>query len=130
MAVWIPLPKLQIEYYEPSALKEIGEAIRPVLRIDAQTATESQGRFARICIQVNFNEPIVKLLKMGQIDQLVQYEGINSLWFACGHVGHKAKNYHYKIKAPAKEGVKVEAGNNQDERKQKISTEAKDAFGP
>ena len=31
VAVWIPLPELLIEYYEPSALKEIGEAIRPVL---------------------------------------------------------------------------------------------------
>ena len=41
VVVWIPLPELLIEYYEPSALKEIGEAIRPVLRIDAQTATES-----------------------------------------------------------------------------------------
>ena len=68
---------------------------------------------------------------MGGIDQPVQYEGINSLCFACGHVGHKAKNCHYKIKALAKEGVKVEAGNNQDEKKKKKnSTEAKDAFGP
>lgn len=65
VAIWIRLPELPIEYYDPSALKEIGEAFSPVLRVNAHTATESRGRFAWLCVQVNFNEPIVKLLKMG-----------------------------------------------------------------
>lgn len=92
MAVWIRLPELPIEYYAPSALREIGEAIGPFVRIDAHTAAESRGRYARLCVQVNFNEPIIKLLKMGGIDQPVQYEGIHSLCFACGRVGHKAES--------------------------------------
>ncbi|KAF3948626.1 hypothetical protein CMV_025403 [Castanea mollissima] len=75
VGVWIRLPKLPIEYYEPFALKEIGEAIGPVLRVDGHTTTESRGRFAWLCVQVNFIESIVKLLKMGGIDQPVQYEG-------------------------------------------------------
>ena len=91
--------------------------------------TESRGRFARLCIQVDFNEPIVKLLKMGGIDQLVQYEGINSLCFTCGRVGHKEENCHYKINFLAKGGAEVETGNSQDEGKQKLSDEAGDAFG-
>ena len=33
-AVWIRLPGLPIEYYEPSVLKDIGLAIGPVFRID------------------------------------------------------------------------------------------------
>lgn len=47
---------------------------------------------------------------MGGIDQLVQYEGIHSLCFACGHVGHKVESCHYKINTPAKEGEKKEVG--------------------
>ncbi|XP_050264109.1 uncharacterized protein LOC126708362 [Quercus robur] len=126
----IRLLELPIEYYETSTLKEIGKAIGLVLRIDTHTATESRGRFARLYVQVNFNEPIIKLLKMGGIDQPVQYERINSMCFACGHVGYKAENYHYKISSLAKGGVEVEARNSQDEGKQKLSKEADDAFGP
>lgn len=59
MAVWAHLPQLPIEYYEPSVLREIGQAVGPVLRIDAQTATESRGRYARICVQVNLDNPLI-----------------------------------------------------------------------
>lgn len=130
VAVWIRLPELPIEYYDPSALKEIGEAFSPVLRVNAHTATESRGRFAWLCVQVNFNEPIVKLLKMGGIDQTVQYEGISSLCFACGHVGHKAENCHYKINSSAKGDADVAAGKCQDKEKQSMAEDTKDAFGP
>lgn len=84
VAVWIKLPGLPIEYYEPSVLKDIGLAIGPVLRIDTQTATEARGRFARLCVQVNFDKPIIKIVKIGGLRQPVQYEGINALCFACG----------------------------------------------
>lgn len=49
VAVWIRLPGLPIEYYEPLVLKDIGLAIGPMLRIDTQTAIEVRGRFARLC---------------------------------------------------------------------------------
>ena len=130
VVVWIRLPELPIEYYEPSTLREIGEAIEPILKIDTHTATESRGRFVRLCVQVNFNEPIIKLLKMGGIDQPVQYEGINSLCFACGRVDHKVENCPYKIKILTTGGAEEEAGKSQEAVGQKPSKEARDAFGP
>ena len=84
VAVWIRLPGLPIEYYEPSVLRDIGLAIGPMLRIDTQTTTEARGQFARFCVQVNFDKPIIKLVKIRGIHQPVQYEGINALCFACG----------------------------------------------
>ena len=68
VAVWIRLPKLCIEYYEHSVLREIGEAIELVLRIDTHTAAKSKGRFARLCVQVNLDKPLARLLKFGGID--------------------------------------------------------------
>ena len=62
-------------------LRNIKRAIGRVLRIDTYTALETRGHFARICVQVNFDEPIVKLVKVGRIDQPVQYESINYLAF-------------------------------------------------
>ena len=71
MAVWIQLPKLPIEYYEPSVLRNIVKAIGPVLRIDTHAATESRGRFARLCVQICFDKPLVRNIKVGGLDQSV-----------------------------------------------------------
>ena len=89
MAVWIRLPELPIEFYEPSALLKIGKAIGPVLRIDANTANGVNGRFARFCVQVNLDKPLIRKLYLGKIEQFMQYEGINALCFLCGRIGHK-----------------------------------------
>ena len=43
VAVWVRLPELPIEYYEPLVLREIGEAIGSMLRIDSHMAVESRG---------------------------------------------------------------------------------------
>ena len=66
--MWVRLPDLPIEYYELSVLRDIGKAIRLVLRIDTHTASETRGRFVHLCVQVNFNDPLVKLVKVGGID--------------------------------------------------------------
>ena len=98
VAIWICLPKLPIEYYDHSVLREIGEAIGPILRIDTHTVVESRGCFAKLCVQVSLDKPIVRLFKFGGIDQQIQYEGIGSLCFDCGRVGHKVETYRYMIR--------------------------------
>ena len=100
MAVWAHLPQLPIEYYEPSVLKEIGKAVGLVLRINAQTATESRGRYAKICVQVNLNNPLIRTILIGRLVQAVVYEGISTLCFSCGRVGHSSEACPYTIKAP------------------------------
>lgn len=43
-AVWIRLCELLIELYEAKKLKQIGESIGKVLRIDSHTAMEARGK--------------------------------------------------------------------------------------
>ena len=50
VAAWIRLNALPIELYETEVLKEIGDSIGKVLRIDSHTALEARGRYARLCI--------------------------------------------------------------------------------
>ena len=63
-----------------------------VLRVDTYTEAESRGWFAPLCVQINFEEHIVKLLQIGGKDRVVLYEGINSLFFSCGCVSHKSES--------------------------------------
>ena len=50
VAVWIRLFELPIEFYALCVLKEIGNAIGPMLRIDSNTTVEARGRYARIYV--------------------------------------------------------------------------------
>ena len=104
VAVWVRFPELPIEYYEPSMLHDLGQIIGHVLRIDTRMAFESRGRFARICVQVNFANPLIKIIKVGCVKQPIQYEGFNSLCFSCYRVGHKMESYLYIAKATEKVG--------------------------
>lgn len=47
VVLWVRLP---IEYYELSVLRDINQAIGPVLRINTYTALETRGWFARLCV--------------------------------------------------------------------------------
>ena len=137
VAVWVRLLGFPIEYYELSVLRDIGKAIGPVLCIDTHTTLETRGRFAWLCVQVNFDDPLVKLVKVGGIDQIVQYEGITSLCFSCGRVGHKAESCLYKICSPInapRMETSVEVPTSQ-ERQEKAEGESNveaeaNAFGP
>ena len=88
IAVWVRLNELPIEYYQVEALKEIGSTIGTVLRIDTHTAMESKGRYARICVQINVEKPLITVL-IENFEQPVIYEGIHRLCFSCGRIGHR-----------------------------------------
>ena len=128
IAVWICLPELPIKYYDYSMLREIGEAKGPVLRINTQMAVESRGHFARLCVQVNLDKPIVRLLKFGGINQRIQYKGISSLFFDCGWVGHQVETYCYIIRTSLAEDRNGEESKSQGTKE--CTAQDTEGFGP
>ena len=98
IAVWIRLYELPIELYEAEVLKEIVESIGKVLRIDSHTAMEARGKYARVCIQIDVNKPLVNTICIGRFEQTMSYEGIHSLCFSCGRLGHRVEGCPYTIR--------------------------------
>nr|POE70881.1 hypothetical protein CFP56_76266 [Quercus suber] len=63
IAAWVRLPKLPIEFYDTSVLKEIGSVIGPVLRIDSYTTSETRGGYARLCVQIDLEKPFINSIR-------------------------------------------------------------------
>ena len=105
VAVWIRLPELPIEFYDPSVLREIGGAIGLVLRIDSYTAMGTRASYTRLCIQVDLTKPLITAIRVGKLRQKVLYEGISSLCFCCGRLGHKLESCNYHIQPMVKTSV-------------------------
>lgn len=107
IAIWVRINELPIEYYEPKILKQIGNAIGNVLRIDTYTAEEARGQYARFCVQVNVNKPLITSIIIGGREQEVVYKGIHKLCFSCCRVGHRKEQCLYitrLVSPPSSEG--------------------------
>ena len=111
VAVWVRLNELPIEYYNAKALQQIGSSIGNVLRVDTFTASETRGRFARVCIQIDVEKPLVTAILLGKAEQPVTYEGIQKLCFGCGRLGHRREACPYSIR-PSSPIREAEIGMN------------------
>lgn len=78
-------------------LKQIGESIGRVLRIDSHTAMEARGRYARVCRQLDINKPLINTVLIGRFEQPMVYEGLHKLCFSCERIGHR-KHAHSPLK--------------------------------
>lgn len=91
MATWIRLANLPMEYYDSDVLWKLAAKVGKPIRIDAVTLAQSRGRFARICIEINTDKPLLHSINCGSFIQKVQYEGIPIICFRCGKLGHDTK---------------------------------------
>lgn len=101
IAMWVRLNELPIEYYESHILKHIGSSIGNVLQVNTHTAMEARGRYARLCVQIDINKPLVSTVLIRDLEQPVLYEGISWLCFSCGHVEHCKESCSYTIQSPS-----------------------------
>ena len=104
VALWIRLNELPIEYYNVEAFHLIGGAIGNILRIDTFTASETRGRFARLCVQVDVGKPLSTTVMIGKLEQPISYEGLQKLCFGCGRMGHEKAHCPYVIRQEAPVG--------------------------
>jgi hypothetical protein len=70
-------------------LRRIGNQLGKLLKIDARTVDSERGRYARLCVQIDLDQPLTPKVRIDDILWCVQYEGVSTICFECGYVGHK-----------------------------------------
>ncbi|KAL0011911.1 hypothetical protein SO802_007019 [Lithocarpus litseifolius] len=112
--IMVRLNELPIEYYDSEALLIIGQAIGNVLRMNTHTATGTRGRYARLCIQVDFEKPLADAMLVNNFEQPITYEGLHRFCFSCGHIGHWREECIFTIRKPSPERPPAPKGTMKD----------------
>ncbi|KAI9080877.1 hypothetical protein K1719_037186 [Acacia pycnantha] len=88
IAVWVRIPDLPMEFCTVESLGLIGNMIGKIVKIDRSTSIYEKGGFARICVEIDLQSPLLPAFKVfGEERQLV-YEGLHFVCFGCGKYGH------------------------------------------
>lgn len=63
------------------------------MKIDTHACDALRGRYARICVQVSIDKPLLTSIFIGHHIQRILCEGFNQICFLCGKLGHKNISY-------------------------------------
>ncbi|KAI9108939.1 hypothetical protein K1719_020244 [Acacia pycnantha] len=89
IAVWVRIPDLPMEFCTVESLGMIGNMIGKIVKIDRSTSIYEKRGFARICVEIDLQSPLLLAFKVfGEVKQLV-YEGLHLVCFGCGMYGHE-----------------------------------------
>jgi len=80
-----------MEYYDESVLMALASAVGRPVRVDIKTVDASRAKFARMCVEINLDQPVVRRLWFRDHWYHVEYEGVHLLCKQCGIFGHMAK---------------------------------------
>ncbi|KAI9081394.1 hypothetical protein K1719_036657 [Acacia pycnantha] len=89
VAVWVRIPDLPHELYNVESIRRIGNMIGKTLKIDRTTAFFEKGGFARMCVEVDLQKPLLPgFIHFGE-ERRFKYEGLHLVCFTYGRYGHR-----------------------------------------
>ncbi|WJX69247.1 hypothetical protein P8452_53520 [Trifolium repens] len=86
--VWIRFPGLNLFYYDESILMALAAAVGKPIKVDSNTLDVKRGRFARVCVEINLNKPVIGKVWLRGHWYHVEYEGLHRICTTCGCYGH------------------------------------------
>lgn len=130
LPVWVRVPWLPVEYYDEEWLWSVGNTIGKTIKVDDTTRATVRGRFARICVEIDLEKPLVASYRIRGREGKFQYEGLYDLCFNCGKYGHKEVGCPLAMPkeskdAAAGDGSNVDKGGNKKHQEQNSG-----GFGP
>ncbi|KAI9084524.1 hypothetical protein K1719_033512 [Acacia pycnantha] len=88
VVVWVRIPGLSFRYYHKSTLRAIGMLLGDVVKLDYTTETRGRGRYARIAVMVDLQNPLIPWIKVDGRTYGIEYECLPLICFECGKYGH------------------------------------------
>ncbi|XP_057442695.1 uncharacterized protein LOC130734343 [Lotus japonicus] len=90
--VWIRIPGLGFQYYGKNILMMLASAVGTPIKVDMNTTDMQRGKYARICVEIDLNKPVLGVIGLEGTWYNVEYEGLHLLCHKCGCYGHLARN--------------------------------------
>ncbi|KAK4259271.1 hypothetical protein QN277_005619 [Acacia crassicarpa] len=89
VAMWVRIPDLPHELYNVESIRRIGNMIGKTLKIDRTTAFSEKGGFARMCVEVDLQRPLLPGFSHFGEERRFEFEGLLLVCFCCGRYGHR-----------------------------------------
>ncbi|KAI9114135.1 hypothetical protein K1719_014785 [Acacia pycnantha] len=91
VAVWVRIPDLPHELYNVESIRIIGNMIGKTLKIDRTTAFSEKGGFARMCVEIDLQRPLLPGFCHFGEERRFEFEGLHLVCFTCGRYGHRTE---------------------------------------
>lgn len=88
VAVWVRLPRLPGDYYDRKFFFSLGNKIGKAIKVDEMTLRRERTMFARLCVEVDLNAPLLPSYIVDGNALKIEYEGLHLICFGCGKFGH------------------------------------------
>lgn len=94
LPLWVQLHNLPIAFMQSAILRNLGEKIGKVIEVEFGDQGQCSGRFARIRILKNIDDPLLKALcvRLENSNEesciIFLYEKLPNFCYACGRLGH------------------------------------------
>lgn len=87
--VWVRFISIPLEMFDDDSLFGIGKAVGNTIKVDSNTVDMVRGRYARVCVELNLNKPLMPTVVVWGKKYSVEYEGLQRFCFKCGCHGQK-----------------------------------------
>lgn len=94
--VWIRFPGLNLFFYDESILMALVAVVGKPIKVDSNTLDVRRGRFARVCVEIDLNKPVVGRVWLKGNWYRVEYEGLHRICTMCGCYGHLTRECRKK----------------------------------
>ncbi|XP_057453177.1 uncharacterized protein LOC130745048 [Lotus japonicus] len=98
--VWIRIPGLGMQFYDEDILLTLATGVGTPIKVDIHTADMRLGKFARICVEIDLDKPVVGTLRLRGTWYNIEYEGLHLLCPKCGCYGHLSRKCKVETPTP------------------------------
>ncbi|XP_028797046.1 uncharacterized protein LOC114752466 [Neltuma alba] len=114
VTVWVRLPGLLGDYYDRKFFYNLGNKIGTAIKVDEMTLTRARTMYARMCVEVDLNAPLLPSYSVDGNELKIEYECLQQICFFCGKFGHSSEHCPLKKQPEQSEANQNERQNEQD----------------